>query len=240
VHDVASVSQAVELAREAGFENVSLDLIFGAAGESVDDWRRSLDTALALAPTHVSAYALTIEPGTPLAHDAVRHPDSDDQADKYLLADEVLGAAGYEWYEISNWARPGYECRHNLLYWMQGDYRGIGCAAHSHAGGLRWWNLRTPDRYIAAVRGGCSVVAASETLDSSTRALERLQLSLRTRLGVPADALDVASLPDDVVIPVEDRFVLTPRGRLLANEIAAHLSLPHVQRTGGSTKDWPA
>jgi oxygen-independent coproporphyrinogen-3 oxidase len=137
-----------------GFESFNLDLILGAAGESLADWRATLDAALALEPSHVSAYALTVEPGTPLAADPSRHPDDDDQADKYLLADEVLTAAGLQSYEISNWAVPGHECRHNLLYWRGDDYRGIGCAAHSSVRGRRWWNVRTPDRYISLVRAG--------------------------------------------------------------------------------------
>ena len=102
----------------------------------------------------MSAYALTVEAGTPLADDPARHPDDDVQADEYELADDLLTAAGLANYEVSNWARPGHECRHNLLYWGQHDYLGFGCAAHSHRGGRRWWNLRTPERYIAAVRGG--------------------------------------------------------------------------------------
>ena len=138
----------------------------------------------------MSAYALTVEAGTPLALDPARHPDDDDQADKYLAATERLGAAGLGWYEISNWSRPGHECRHNLLYWTMGEYQGIGCASHSHRAGRRFWNLRTPDRYIDAVASGATVEAADERLDRDGRALEALQLSLRTRAGVPATALD--------------------------------------------------
>ena len=118
----------------------------------------------------MSAYALTVEAGTPLADDPARHPDDDVQADEYELADELLTAAGLANYEVSNWARPGHECRHNLLYWGQQDYRGFGCAAHSHRAGRRWWNLRTPERYIAAVRRGRSTEAAGETLDADDAA----------------------------------------------------------------------
>src|SRR5205814_8490875 len=120
----------------------------------------TLAEVVALEPAHVRAYALPVEPGTPLAADPARHPDDDVQADRYLVADAVLAAAGLVSYEISNWARPGHECRHNLLYWSQGDYRGIGCAAHSHRAGRRWWNVRTPERYIAAVGEGRSPEAA--------------------------------------------------------------------------------
>ncbi|MGH9107111.1 MAG: radical SAM family heme chaperone HemW, partial [Acidimicrobiales bacterium] len=134
-HDPANVRRAAEQAGQAGFEEAyNIDLIFGAAGESIADWRASLEQVLALdpPPAHVSAYALTVEPGTPLAACPRRHPDDDDQADKYLLADAVLADHGLEWYEISNWAKPGARCSHNLLYWAGGEYAGLGCAAHSH------------------------------------------------------------------------------------------------------------
>jgi putative oxygen-independent coproporphyrinogen III oxidase len=224
-HDPAAVRGAVAAARAAGIGSVNLDLIYGAAGESLDDWRRTLDEALALAPDHVSAYALTIEAGTPLADDPARHPDDDAQADRYLAAAERLGAAGLECYEISNWARPGHRCRHNLLYWGQGDYEGFGCAAHSHRAGRRWWNVRTPERYVQLVRSGASVEAGHETLDAAGRRLEGLQLAVRTVEGVPADALadDDVVLLDGLVARDGDRLVLTPAGRLLANEVAVRL-----------------
>jgi oxygen-independent coproporphyrinogen-3 oxidase len=221
-HDPASVARAVGLVGDVGFESFNLDLIFGAAGESVDDWRRTLDGALELEPPHLSAYALTVEPGTPLATDVSRFPDDDDQADKYLVADEALARAGLENYEISNWSRPGHECRHNLLYWTQGDYRGFGCAAHSHDDGHRWWNIRTPDRYIAAIGSGAPVVAGEERLDAAARQRERLQLALRTRAGVRSDAIDARGLNDLVTIG-GTRVTLTARGRLLANEVASRL-----------------
>ena len=223
-HDPSNVRRAVEWTRAAGFETFNLDLIMGAAGESVTDWDTTLDAVVDLGPPHISAYSLTIEPGTPLAEDPARHPDDDDQATKYLRTVERLETAGYGWYEVSNWAWPGHECRHNLLYWSAGDYLGIGCAAHSHVQGRRWWNLRTPDRYIDAVEAGVTTEASGETLDPETRRIEALQLALRTRHGVPAEALD----PDDPVLadlvrPVGDHLVLTPEGRLLANEVAIRL-----------------
>jgi oxygen-independent coproporphyrinogen-3 oxidase len=223
-HDVDNVRRSVALARGAGFENFNLDLIYGAAGESIDDWSRTVDSALELDPPHVSAYALTIEPGTPLALDPARHPDDDDQALNYVLACERFAAAGLDWYEISNFARPGHECRHNLLYWRQGDYAGIGCAAHSHVAGRRWWNVRTPERYIDAITGGRSCEAAGERLDDEARALERLQLAMRTIDGVPADALPVDDADLHGLIELRsDRAVLTVHGRLLANEVALRL-----------------
>lgn len=233
-HDRANVVRAVELARATGFSSFNLDVIYGAVGESLDDWRRTLDDVVALDPPHVSAYALTVEPGTPLAVDVARHPDDDDQADKYLAAVEVLGAAGYGHYEISNWARDGHECRHNLLYWTMGEYQGVGCAAHSHRDGRRFWNVRTPDRYIDAVRRRQVVEAAGERLEPDERALEALQLSLRTRLGVPASALDRAALPGLVEPhPTEpDRLVLTTEGMLLANEVALRLQAGTAEADG--------
>ena len=220
-HDRANVERAVAAAREVGLD-VNLDLIYGGAGESLDDWRASVEAVVALVPDHVSAYALTIEPGTPLAADPARHPEDDDQADKYVVADELLAAAGYGNYEISNWARPGKECRHNLLYWRQGDYVGFGAAAHSHRSGRRWWNLRTPERYIAAVRAGASTEAAAEELDDEARRVEGLQLRVRTSDGVPAEAVpnDVAHLTD---VGDDGRARLNRDGRLLANEVAVRL-----------------
>jgi putative oxygen-independent coproporphyrinogen III oxidase len=221
-HDPANVVRAVALARNARFSTFNLDLIYGAAGETLDDWRRTLDAALALDPPHVSAYALTVEAGTPLADDPARHPDDDTQAAEYELADDGLTAGGLANYEISNWARPGHECRHNLLYWRQGDYLGFGCAAHSHQGGRRWWNVRTPERYIALVQAGEPATAAGETLDPETRRLEGLQLALRTRDGVPAAALDPGPL-ESLVERRGDRIVLTRAGRLVANDISTRL-----------------
>lgn len=222
-HDPANVQKAVALARRAGISTFNLDLIYGGAGESLADWRRTLDDALELDPPHISAYALTVEAGTPLADDAARHPDDDDQADKYLMATELLDARGLTWYEISNWAKPGHECRHNLLYWQQGDYLGFGCAAHSHRAGRRWWNVRTPERYVALASARESTEAAGEDLDDDTRRIEALQLSLRTRDGVPIGALPVEELDGLIDVRDDDRVVLTIDGRLLANEVALRL-----------------
>ena len=235
-HDPDAVFAAVAAAAEAGFgEDYSVDLIMGAAGESLGDWRGSVEGVLALdpAPRHVSAYGLTVEPGTPLAADAARFPDPDDQADKYLLADEFLAAAGLAWYEISNWAAPGAECRHNQLYWEQGEYLGVGCAAHSHSVDMasgrwrRWWNVRTPDRYIGEIAAGRSGESAGEELDPETRRREGLELALRTRAGVAVESLPSWDSDDALAGLVEagsdGRVRLTPRGRLLANEVIHRL-----------------
>ena len=186
------------------------------------DWESTLAAAVALGPTHISAYALTIEPGTPLAGRPERHPDDDDLADKYELADEMLEAAGLANYEVSNWALPGHECRHNLTYWRQGNYVGFGCAAHSHHDGRRWWNVRTPERYISLVEAGESTEAAGETLDDPTRRTEGLQLALRMREGVPSDDLDVTDL-DGLVEAGGVGVRLTRAGRLMANEVSLRL-----------------
>jgi putative oxygen-independent coproporphyrinogen III oxidase len=221
-HVPANVAQAVAAVHAAGIPTFNLDIIYGGAGETLDDWRATLQGVLALDPPHVSAYALTIEAGTPLAEDPSRHPDDDDLADKYELADDLLSAAGLANYEVSNWAVPGHECRHNILYWQQGNYRGFGSAAHSHHNGHRWWNVRTPERYVAAVRDGESTEAAGENLDDETRRIEGLQLALRMKDGVPASALDLDGL-EGLVVEDGDRVRLTRNGRLLANEVSLRL-----------------
>jgi putative oxygen-independent coproporphyrinogen III oxidase len=224
-----NVPQAAETiaaaVHHAGFRTWNLDLIFGAVTESDRDWAATLEHVLALdhPPPHLSAYGLTVEPGTPLAADAARHPDDDVEAGRYEHAESVLTAAGFHWEEISNWARPGHECRHNHLYWEQGDYVGIGSAAHSHGGGTRWWNVRTPDRYIDAVDAGRSPEAAREELTAEQRDFESLSLALRTPRGVPWASLQRPEDLDGLVERVGDRAVLTVRGRLLANEVSARI-----------------
>ena len=166
---------------------------------------------------------MTVEPGTPLAADPARHPDDDVEAGRYERAEAVLSAAGYAWEEISNWARPGHQCRHNHLYWEQGDYLGIGSAAHSHRDGTRWWNVRTPDRYIDAVEAGRSAEGGREDLTAAQCDFEALSLSLRTPRGVPWDCLERPEELEGLVEPVGGRAVLTVRGRLLANEVSARI-----------------
>ena len=230
-HDVAAVTRAVDAARECGFETFNLDLIYGTVGESIDDWRATLDAALDLDPPHVSAYALTVEPATALgrrvAAGTAPAPDDDDQAHKYELTDDILSAHGLDWYEVSNWARPGHECRHHLLYWDQGDYVAIGCAAHAHRDGHRTWNVRTPERYIERIRTGAAPEADGEHLDTATRADEAFALALRTRRGAlpspgaetEVDALTAAGL----LLRDGDRVMLTRRGRLLATDVTVRL-----------------
>nr|NLD40755.1 coproporphyrinogen III oxidase [Actinomycetales bacterium] len=186
-HDPANVSSAVAAVRDAGLA-VSVDLIYGTPGESVADWKRSVEAAIALAPDHISAYALGIEPGTKmgaqLRRGLIPAPDPDDQAAKYECADDAFGAAGYPWYEISNWARPGHECRHNLAYWRGGDWWGIGPGAHSHVAGVRFWNVKHPRAYADRLAAGAWPVAAREVLSREEREFERIMLEVRLREGL--------------------------------------------------------
>jgi putative oxygen-independent coproporphyrinogen III oxidase len=228
-HDRENVARAVAAAVSSGLSNYNLDLIYGAASETVDDWTTTVAGAVALGPPHISAYGLTVEAGTSLAEQPARFPDDDDQADKYELVDELLSAAGLDNYEVSNWAKPGHESAHNFLYWRQHDYRGFGCAAHSHQAGRRSWNVRTPDRYIDLVDRREPTEASAETLDDATSRFERLQLQLRTRDGVPRTSFTEATLDllEGLVVthPAdEDRVVLTRRGRLMANDISTRFA----------------
>ena len=236
-HDPLRVPQVVDWARQAGFEQLSLDLIYGTPGESVSDWERSLDAALACEPDHVSAYALIVEEGTALARRVRRGevpaPDDDDLADKYLLADQRLEAAGLGWYELSNWARgfpddQAARCRHNLGYWTGGDWWGVGPGAHSHVSGARWWNVKHPAAYAERLAAGRSPAQDHEVLDDETRRVERVLLELRLRSGLSRAALDEPSKAERVVADgladlVGDRLVLTVRGRLLADAVVRDL-----------------
>ena len=224
-HAPRNVLAAIEAVHESGLETFNVDLIYGAVGESLDDWSHTVETIARLNVPHVSAYALTVESGTTLATTPARHPSDDDLADKYERVDDLLAAHGMHSYEISNWARPGHECRHNAVYWSGGDYAGFGSAAHAHRNGRRAWNVRTPDRYVDLIEAGESAESSHEDLDESTRSLERLQLALRTRDGVPLAALsdeDRAAV-DGLVAVTGDRLVLTRAGRLLANEVSLRL-----------------
>jgi oxygen-independent coproporphyrinogen-3 oxidase len=232
LHDPGSVMRAVAAARKAGFENVSLDLIYGANGETLGSWARTLEEALTLAPEHISAYALTIEPATPLgrkvASSEVPGPDPDLQADMFMLACEVLGEAGYGHYEVSNWARPGWECRHNLGYWERRPYLGLGAGAHSYRDDVRWWNLRPPEQYMAKVREGELPIGGSESLDPSDAFLEEVFLKLRIMEGVPASWFDEEKaapyLRSGLLTDDSGQLVPTERGMLLLNELVLGLT----------------
>ena len=237
-HDPDRVPRAVQWARDAGFDQVSLDLIYGTPGESLDDWATSLDAALACEPDHLSAYSLIVEDGTALARQVrrgeVAMTDDDDLADKYLAADEALATSGLRWYEVSNWARTSEaDCRHNLLYWTGADWWGVGPGAHSHVGGVRWWNVKHPTAYAGRIGSGASPAAGRELLDERTRRLERVLLETRLCQGLPLELLDDAgraALEDQVERGLVDsgglaqgRVVLTTPGRLLADAVVRDL-----------------
>ncbi|WP_165064431.1 radical SAM family heme chaperone HemW [Marisediminicola senii] len=236
-HDPERVPLVVEWARQAGL-GVSLDLIYGTPGETIDDWRVSLEHAIAQRPDHLSTYALIVEDGTKLARQIrrgeVAQPDDDLQADLYELADELIGAAGFDWYEVSNWSRgTGHESRHNLAYWRGQDWWGIGPGAHSHVGGVRWWNVKHPAAYAERMLSGASPAAGRETLDDETRHIERVLLLSRIRAGIiigdlPAAARTaVAGLIADGLIDgaaaIHGEVTLTLRGRLLADAVVRRL-----------------
>lgn len=240
-HDPANVPRVVQAAKDAGLA-VSLDLIYGTPGESADDWARSLDAALACEPDHLSAYALIVEEGTKLARQIARGEvppvDDDLHAAFYEAADARLTAAGYHWYEVSNWARGAADVtaqrsRHNRAYWLGHDWWGVGPGAHSHVGGVRWWNVKHPAAYAQRLAAGLSPAAGRETLDAETRRVERVLLQTRLVEGLPTDALTplgrraVAQLiADELVEPglaLRGTVVLTLRGRLLADAVVRRL-----------------
>ena len=237
-HTAGRAAQAVADAKAAGFEHVNVDLIYGTPGETDDDWRASLEAAIDTGADHVSAYSLIVEPGTRLAARIGRgelpSPDDDVLADRYAIADERLIAAGFEWYEVSNWARSGdARSRHNLLYWTGADWWGFGPGAHSHVGGVRWWNVKHPRDYAARLAVGRSPAAGRETLDAEQRRAERVLLELRLAEGLPLDVLDPPGLDAarraaadgllDVAALDAGAACLTSRGRLLADAVVRDL-----------------
>ena len=235
-HSAERTEAAVREARAAGFDNLNLDLIYGTPGESLDDWRVSLERAIALDPEHLSAYALTIEPGTAFGADVaggrMPAPDDDDQAAKYELALDLLAEAGYEHYEISNWTRPGRACRHNLVYWTQGEYAGLGAGAHGHLDAVRTWNEKVPRTYIERAP---HARAGEERLDPASRRAEWLQLRLRLVAGLDVRDAEarlgrdlgtfVEGLERDGLVTCDGGvIVLTRRGLLLESEVALRLT----------------
>jgi putative oxygen-independent coproporphyrinogen III oxidase len=236
-HDPERIPLVVEWARAAGLQ-VSLDLIYGTPGESLDDWRASLAQALAQRPDHISAYALIVEQGTKLARQISRgeiaQPDDDLQADMYELAERMLGAESYAWYEVSNWSRSEeHASRHNLAYWQGHDWWGVGPGAHSHVGGVRWWNVKHPAAYAERMLSGASPAAGRETLDTETRRVERVLLRTRIREGLDVRELTasgrtaIAGLIAEGLVEPAPAFagsvVLTLRGRLLADLVVRRL-----------------
>ena len=234
-HDPRRVPAVVQWARAAGIEQVSLDLIYGTPGESRADWATSVEAAVACEPDHVSAYSLIVEDGTALARRVRRGelpmPDEDDLADKYALADERLVAAGLGWYEVSNWSTgAATRCRHNLLYWTGGDWWGVGPGAHSHVGGVRWWNVKHPAAYADRIGADRSPAQAREVLAPEDRRVERVLLELRLREGLDVAVLDAtgrAAVPGLVerglLAERAGRIALTERARLLADGVVREL-----------------
>jgi oxygen-independent coproporphyrinogen-3 oxidase len=253
IHTADDVRREVAATRAAGFDNVNLDLIFGLPGQTLDAWRRNLEEALRLEPEHLSAYALTVEEGTALARDVARGrkppPDPDLQADMYELTEELLASAGYEHYELSNWAKPGRRCRHNLVYWRNGEYLGVGAGAHSYVDGVRFANERLPSRYLAAVnetweasQGAGPVtmrqVASVEREPAAMQMAETAILGLRliegvdlaafaARFGQRFEDVYAAELPElfsyGLIERSDGHIRLTRRGRLLGNEVFQRL-----------------
>lgn len=234
VHTPNRSASAAREALELGFEHVSLDLIYGTPGESDDDLLRSVDTAIETGVDHVSAYALVVEEGTALAGRVRRGelaaPDNDVLARRYELVDERLQAAGLTWYEVSNWARPGGECRHNLGYWAGGQWWGAGPGAHGYIGATRWWNVKHPNAYAELLAGAALPVSGFEQLGAEALHTEEVMLQIRLRHGLPMSRLHPAereradvAVADGLLIAQDDVLILTDRGRLLADAVVRML-----------------
>lgn len=231
-HTPGRALEVITEARAAGFDRVSADLIYATPGETDDDLRDSVRAVLDAGVDHVSAYSLIVEEGTRLAARVRRGelpaPDDDVAAERYRLIDSMASGAGLEWYEVSNWARPGSECRHNLGYWSDSDWWGAGPGAHGHLDGRRWWNLKHPTAYARAVAEGVAPVAGEEWVDETGRELERVMLGLRTRGGIDRAGLPeaaVQALEEEGLIDASDsRVRLTAEGRLLADAVVRRLT----------------
>ncbi len=236
-HNPENIAKVVEAARGAGFESISLDLIYGTPGESLEDFRTSVTSALELGVDHLSAYALIVETGTKLAAQIKRGeltmPDDDLMADMYLLVDQLCEAAGMSWYELSNWSKPRHESRHNIAYWRNANWWGLGPGAHSHMDGIRWWNMKHPTAYKNALFGGTSPVQESEVLTSQQKSDEAIMLSIRMRGGISLRDLSEAQRGKvveyrwsghlDSMQWDEGNLQLTPKGRLIADRIVREL-----------------
>lgn len=238
-HNPENVVSAVDAARSAGFENISVDLIYGAPGESIEDWKRSVTAALELPINHISAYALIVERGTKLATQISRGeltlPDDDETAEKYLIADEAFESAGFSWYELSNWSKPGGECRHNVAYWDGSHWWGVGPGAHSYLDRKRWWNVKHPSTYQQKILNNESPELNSELLTDLNLADEFVMLQIRRREGIKLDSLSKAQIERaepfvssghlDKNKWGEKKLVLSKEGRLIADRIVRELVL---------------
>jgi putative oxygen-independent coproporphyrinogen III oxidase len=238
-HNPANVSKATNWAKEVGFDEISVDLIYGAPGESIEDWQTTIRTALELPITHISAYALIVEAGTKLAGQVKRGeiviPEDDQTADKYLIADESFTKAGFTWYELSNWAKPGSECRHNIAYWVGANWWGLGPGAHSHVDGVRFWNVKHPAAYQERLTTGAEPIQEREILTGEQMASERLMLEIRLKSGIAKSSLAAEQIDAlesfriggalDLDMWAAQRVALTQSGRLIADRIVREILL---------------
>jgi len=238
-HNPANIEKVVSWAREAGFDEISLDLIYGTPGETMEDWRASIEAALSHDISHISAYALIVEDGTKLAAQ-VRGgefiiPDDDETADKYLLADQLFHEAGFDWYEISNWSKPGSSCRHNVAYWKGANWWGVGPGAHSHINGRRWWNVKHPTAYRERIEEGHAPMQAHEILTEEEMAREEIMLLLRLPAGLSLERFNAAQRTALDEFAAQGYFeqdpwergllTLSRSGRLIADRIVRELVL---------------
>lgn len=231
-HNPENVAKAVQMTRAVGFEQINLDLIYGTPSETIRDLQTSLDAVLELNVDHVSAYALIVEDGTRLARaistGAIAKPDDDDMADKYKVIDDTLAKNGFDWYEVSNWAKPNSECQHNIHYWKSDNWWGVGPGAHSHINGVRWWNEKLPRIWTDKLNNETSPANAREILDSKTTDIENIMLLMRLSTGIKSDLLSkskVHQLVADGLVEISDNSVsLTFTGRLLADRVIDQLT----------------
>ena len=238
-HNPANVSKATNWAKEVGFKEISVDLIYGAPDESIEDWQTTIWTALELPITHISAYALIVEAGTKLAGQVKRGevviPEDDQTADKYLIADESFSKAGFDWYELSNWSKAGSECRHNIAYWVGANWWGLGPGAHSHVDGVRFWNVKHPAAYQDRLTTGAEPIQEREILTEEQMASERLMLEIRLKSGIAKSSLTAEQLDAlesfriggalDPDMWAAQRVALTQSGRLIADRIVREILL---------------
>ena len=238
-HNPANVSKATNWAKEVGFKEISVDLIYGAPAESIEDWQTTIRTALELPISHISAYALIVEAGTKLAGQVKRGevviPEDDQTADKYLIADESFSKAGFDWYELSNWSKAGSECRHNIAYWVGANWWGLGPGAHSHVDGVRFWNVKHPAAYQDRLTTGAEPIQEREILTEEQMASERLMLEIRLKSGIAKSSLTAEQLDAlesfriggalDPDMWAAQRVALTQSGRLIADRIVREILL---------------
>jgi putative oxygen-independent coproporphyrinogen III oxidase len=236
-HKSENLVSATQWAREVGFDHISVDLIYGTPGESLNDWKVSIDAALALPIDHISAYALIVEQGTKLARQVnsgeITMPDDDETAEKYRMADDSFSKAGFTWYELSNWARPGGECRHNIAYWQNSEWWGLGPGAHSHIENSRWWNVKHPNSYRAKITANETPIQEREELSLDNQRTENLMLAIRMKAGIALKNLSeeqcvaaekyVGSEHLDLEKWERGALVLTQSGRLIADRIVREL-----------------